>query len=362
VSIIHRYILKQFLRNFGICLLAFSMLFLMVDFFDRIDNVLSEGAPFGLIFSYFLFKIPLIISLMLPLAMLVSTLLTIGLLSKNSELTAMRASGLTVFWIARPIFISALLLSLFALLLNETIVPDSQRRVREIYNLDIRQRDARGAYSQTDFWWRSQDTLYSVGIFDSRTNTLHDFSKFKIDETFQILERVDAPQVTWVDPILGWTMNNVVTYRFLPEETVVNRFNSLPLPISETPADFFDTERDPFTMSYGQLDRFIGKQMETGVSVSGYLADLYAKISFPFVVFIVTLVALPFALRPARSGSLAVSFLAGLIIGFSYYAVHSFSVSMGRAELWNPLLAAWMANIVMGFVGLILNLGAESPA
>jgi len=362
LSIIHRYILKQFLRNFAICLAVFCMLFLMVDFFDRIDNVLSEGASAGLIFSYFVYKIPLIVSLMLPLAMLVSTLLTIGLLAKNSELTAMRASGLTVFWIARPIFITALIMSLFALLLNETIVPDSQRRVREIYNLDIRQRDATGAYSQTDFWWRSQNTFYAVDIFDSRTNTLHNFSKFKIDEDFRVLERVDARRVTWVDPILGWTMNEVVAYEFLPEETKVSRFNSLPLPISETPADFFDTERDPFTMSYAQLDRFIEKQIETGVSVSSYMADLYAKISFPFVVLVVTLVALPFALRPARSGSLAASFLAGLIIGFSYYAVHSFSVSMGRAELWNPILAAWMANLVMGFVGLVLNLGAESPA
>ena len=90
-------------------------------------------------------------------------------------------------------------------------------------------------------------------------------------------------------------------------------------------------------------------------------ADLQAKISFPFIILVVSIVSLPFALRPARTGSMAFSFLAGLFIGFSYYAIHAFSVAMGRAELWNPFLAAWMANVVMLFVGTVLNLGAESP-
>ena len=95
--------------------------------------------------------------------------------------------------------------------------------------------------------------------------------------------------------------------------------------------------------------------------MTSYMADLYAKISFPFINLVLVLVVLPFALLPARSGSMAPSCLAGLTIGFAYFAVHSFSLALGRAELWPPLLAAWMANLVMAIAGLILNLGTESP-
>jgi lipopolysaccharide export system permease protein len=88
---------------------------------------------------------------------------------------------------------------------------------------------------------------------------------------------------------------------------------------------------------------------------------MHSKLAFPFVIFITGLVVLPFTLRPARSGSMAFSSLAAIFVAFTYYAVDSFSISMGRAELLPPLLAAWMANILMGIVALVLNLGAEAP-
>ena len=114
-------------------------------------------------------------------------------------------------------------------------------------------------------------------------------------------------------------------------------------------------------MSIRELRQFIESQSANGLSVTGYMADLHNKIAFPLVIFLVTLVALPFAMQPARSGSMAFSVLAGVAIAFCYYAIQSLSIAMGRAEIWPPLLAAWMANLVIGIVALFLNLGAEAP-
>jgi lipopolysaccharide export system permease protein len=75
-----------------------------------------------------------------------------------------------------------------------------------------------------------------------------------------------------------------------------------------------------------------------------------------------TLVVIPFALKPARSGSMATSIMASLMIGFSYYAVHSLAISLGRAEILPPLAAAWATNMLMGAIGAVLLLGAESPS
>ena len=131
MKILHRYILKALLRNLLLSLLVFTILFLVFDFFDRVDNLMVEGTSLLLITEYYLLKIPLIVSLMLPIAMLVATMFTVGLMSKNSEITAMRSAGLPVLWIGKPILITGLAMSLFALLLNETLVPYATRRGRE---------------------------------------------------------------------------------------------------------------------------------------------------------------------------------------------------------------------------------------
>lgn len=363
MTILQRYILRLLLRNLVLSLGVFSILFLVFDFFDRIDNIVSEGGSFLLAVEYFALKLPHIVTLMMPVAVLVATLFTIGLLSRNSEITAMRASGITVFALAKPLLITGLVASITSMAINEGMVPYTSRRVKEIYNIDIRQKHLSGAYSQQNIWWRRGNSFYSVNIFDSRTNTFHLLSRFDIGDEFRVARRTDALRTRWVDELLGWNMEQVQEYRFGNDGSLVTRrYESLPLPINDRPESFYNVEAEPETMSYLELARFIKRQAADGISVNQYLPDLYEKISFPFVSVIIAFAVLPFALKPARTGSMAASISAGLVIGFSYYAVHSLSIAFGRAELWNPLVAAWTANILLGFVGLVLNLGAESPS
>ncbi|MCB0321690.1 MAG: LptF/LptG family permease, partial [Bdellovibrionales bacterium] len=93
MRILHRYILMQQLRNLFLSCLMFTCLFLFVDFFDRIDNLMEGGASFGTTMTYFSLKIPFFFNLTLPISTLVATLFTFGLLTRNSELTAMRSTG-----------------------------------------------------------------------------------------------------------------------------------------------------------------------------------------------------------------------------------------------------------------------------
>ncbi len=363
MKILHRYILGQYLRNLGLSLLIFIFLFLIFDFFDRIDNIVSaESYTFSGVVIYFLYKIPLMLNNVLPIAMLISTMLTLGLLSKNSEVTAMRASGMTILWICKPIILVGAAVIVISIVNGETLVPYTQRRVREIYNLDIRQKHLTGTYSQSDFWWREGGSFFSARAFDSRTNILHGFSRFDVDDRMNVVKRMDAEKVIYIDSLLGWNMQKVLEYEFdqtrAPRET---KLKSLPLPIREKPEDFYDTKVEADTMSFTQLRRFMKKLSSHGLPTTSYLADLYEKFASPFFNLIAALVAIPFAMKTARSGNMAGSFVAGVIIGFSYYAIHSFSISMGRAEFWHPLLAANAANIVMLMVAAILHWGAESP-
>ncbi len=361
MKIFHRYIATLLLRNFSIGLATFVFLFLMVDFFDRIDNVLTEHSSLWLIIQYFGCKIPRIITLMLPVAMIFSTLFTFGLLSKSSELTAMRASGMTVSWLARPLILLGAVLTLVSLFLNEVVVPSSERYQKEIYNLKIKQKDKKGSYNQSDFWWRSGNRFFAIDLFSSKTRSMHNLSEFTLNQKWEVSHRTEAKKVDWLKQGLGWTMQDVSRFYILENDIHSEKLSSLPLPIREQPQDFYDFNDEPATMSFAQLSNFIKRQKDNGVATTQYLPDLYNKLAFPFVICITAMLVLPFSLLPARSGSMAVSSLLAIFIAFTYFAVDSFSISMGRADLLPPLLAAWSANIVMGIVAFILNSGTESP-
>ncbi|RIL00264.1 MAG: hypothetical protein DCC75_13960 [Proteobacteria bacterium] len=228
---------------------------------------------------------------------------------------------------------------------------------------DLRGKDKKGGYSQSEFWWRAGNDFYSAGVFDSRSKSLHELSNFQVSSDFKVLKRLDAEQVSWLDSLLGWNMSKVRQFVFQEnkQDFEVKQFRGLPLPIPEKPQDFYEVRTDPDTMNFSQLRRFIKRQLRSGIDVAGYMADLYEKLAFPVFNLIVALVVLPFALKPARTRGMAGSVMAALVIGFSYYAVHSFSLALGRAELMPALLSAWLANLLMGFVAMVLMLGAEAP-
>lgn len=361
MKLLHRYIFKLLWKNFSIGLATFVLLFLMVDFFDRIDNVLAERPSLWLIVQYFACKIPLIVNLMLPVALIFATLFTFGLLSKSSEITAMRASGVTLLWLARPLILFSLALSFLSLLLNEFLVPLSERHQKELYNIDIRQKDARGGYNQSNFWWRRGAHFYTIDLFNSKTKSMRDLSDFEINQEWQVIRRTDARSASWLTVGLGWNMRDVTRYHFDGDSVKTEHFGDLPLPIPETPTDFYEFNDDTTTMSFWELRTFISKQKDNGISTTQYLPELYGKLAFPLVIFITGILVLPFTLLPARSGSMAASSLAAIFVAFTYYAVDSFSIAMGRAELLPAMLAAWTANIVMGLVAFILNAGSEAP-
>jgi lipopolysaccharide export system permease protein len=356
------YLLRQFITVLFICLLASISLFLVFELFDRMNVFIKESTPVSLVLSYLLFKIPLIAHLMMPIAMLVATLLSVGRLSQLSEITAMRACGVSIFFLARPLLIVGILVSFAMFLSGETIVPAATQRVEEIYHLDIKKKVENGAFSRSNFWYRKRNRFFNIGLYDSRAATLKGLSIFELDRNFRLVRRIDAQEAVWGgSPNIGWTMHDVVEIsvdkRGSYNSTV---FAKAPLVIDEQPADFYNMERSSEGMSYHDLKVYTDKLHAEGVSVTSYMVDLAAKISFPLVNLIVVLIAFPFALIPARSGNLTMSFVAGVTIGFGYYIVHALSMSLGNAELIPVTAAAWTANVLLGCIGGYLMCGAES--
>ena len=361
IGLLERYILKQFLVAAVLCLFAATAVFIVFEAFERMRIYVKYGASFVQILAYLMYKIPFIIHLMLPVAVLIATLLSIGRLSQLSEITAMRACGASVLSLARPIILASTLITALMYLSGETIVPWATQRGEDLYHIDIKKKDVSGTFSRSNFWYREDKTFYNIGFYDSSNATLQGISIFEVDDAFHIRKRTDAIEAKWSEhPLVRWTMNSAIETGITQDGTFsVERHKKLPLVIKETPKDFYNMRRAPETMSYKTLSRYVKKLKAEGVAVTGYLVDLAAKRSFPFVNIIVAIVAFPFALIPARSGNLSLSFLAGVSIGLGYYVVHAVCTSLGTAELIPVLPAAWSANILLGCIGGFLISGAE---
>ncbi len=361
LTLMQRYVLKQFLSIFFLCLFAAVSLFLVFETFERMRVFVREDSTFLQAVSYLGFKIPHIIQLMTPVAVLVATLISVGRLSQLSEITAMRACGASIFSLAKPLLFAGALISFFVFLAGETIVPWSSQRVEEIYNIEIRKKDETGGFSRANFWYRHDNTFYRIGFYDSQNSSLAAISILEMDSNFNLRRRLDASDATWdSNPQVGWTMQNVI------ETSVrdgggfnVERFRKLPLVIKERPEDFYNMEREPETLSYLELGSYIEKLQSEGVPVTQYLVAQASKISFPLVSLIVVIIAFPFALTPARSGTMTTSFVAGITIGFGYHVVHAISTSLGGAELIPIVPAAWAANVLLGCIGGYLMAGSD---
>jgi len=360
-KMLHRYILGGFVSSLSICLFALVSLFFVVDFFDNMRVFIREEASFAAAASYMLYKIPLMLQLMLPISVLIATLLSVGRLSQSSEIIAMRACGASVLFLAKPIIFAGLVLCALSLYLGETLVPWAVQRAEDIDNFDIRNKLSSGDFSKTNFWYRNGDTFYRVGLYDARNESLRAISAFKVDGDFSLFRRTDAQEANWKPGVSVWVMKNVVESLVLKGGDIATSvFFQIPLLIEGKPDDFFALERNPDTMGYASLGRYIDKLRREALPVTRYLVKRSAKLAFPFVNVVVVLLSFPFAIFLARAQTMTRGFMIALVVGFSYYVVQAFALSLGVAELLPVWSCAWAANILLGSVGAILLLRADN--
>lgn len=360
-SLIQKYVLSAFISVFFICLFASVGLFLVFDLFERMDLFIRESVTFTQALNYLLYKTPLILQFMMPVATLVATLFAVGRLSQLSEITAMRAIGSSLFYILKPLLALGLLLSVIMFINGETIVPNATQKLEKIYHLDIKKKAEKGAFSRSNFWHREKNKFYNFGLYDSKTVSLKSITIYELDKNFSLDFRTEAKEATWGgDSNIGWTMTDVIETS-IDSKGAFNSstFKQTPLIINQTPEDLYKLERNADTLSYFELKNYIEKLSSEGVPVTNYLVDLASKISFPLINLIVILISFPLALTPARSGNLSLNFAIGVLIGFGYYVIHAISVSFGNAELIPITAAAWTANILFLCLGGYLVMGME---
>ena len=353
MKLLTKYILKQFFTILLFSITSFVVLFLIIDIFEDISLFVDKTVNFAVVISYFLSKVPFILFLSLPIAVMLATMISLGLMGKNLELVAIKACGQSHTFIVAPIIISAFIISIFSFFGNEFFVPWASRQTEAIRSEKILKEEKKMSpeIQLNKIWVKSQNTIYYIDKFFPEEARIAGITIYTFDDDFHLQKRTMAEDALWIKN--RWEFHKVIEYDFtIPDSTPSNRYHVRYLGISETPEDFMLVfEKSTVKMSYNELKRYINRLREDGYDTTRYEVDLASKLSYPLVSLLMAIIAVPFALMVGRKGGIASGVTISFALSFLYWIIYSICVSLGHGGTLPPLVAAWTANILFLITG-----------
>jgi len=359
VNCLDRYIPTTFSRIFLLSTAAFSGLYLLVDFFEKVDNFLENDAAPLLYVLYFTSKLPLIITQVLPLAILMGVFMTLGGFSRTSELTAMRAGGLSLWRIAAPLLIVSVGMSIFLLLASEFIVPASARTMSQIYDVEVKGKPEANLRRE-NVWFREGSDIVHVRLALPENRSLKGITIYRTDDAFRLTSRLDALEAVYVNE--QWLFQQVSERHFAlttGEPTGLQLHGEMLFSLGKTPDDFAVPSEKNLELGIRELSEMIDRLRAEGYNATRYRVDLQARMATPFACIILAFLGIPFALQKGRGASLAMGITVSVAIGFSYFILQSMLQALGYSSVLPPAVAGWSANLLFGLLSLWLLLSVR---
>ena len=354
LNLLDQYVLRHYFKIMVLAFVGMLGIFYIATFIDLSDKLFKGETTATTLLEYFWYATPQYVYYVLPISTLVATLVTIGLITRTSELVVMKACGISLYRVAAPLFFLGIVWSLVLFGLGETILASSNRRAEAIRHV------VRGGSPQTfdvlnRKWIVAPDgSIYHYTYLDPALQELHGFSIYEFsDSTWALSRRTFVNKATFRDPWAGegvWVRSFDTDLDVMPYEYVGKTDLTL------QPPDFFVTEGpDAERMNFRQLQHYIGELEASGFNVTQLLVALQRKLSFPFITIVMTLIGIPFAVITGRYGAMYATGV-GLAIAMGYWIMLSVFAAVGAAGLLVPVLAAWAPNILFGAVASYLLL------
>lgn len=358
MKILSRYLMSTYLKLTATCLGAFVAIYLVVDFLERYTKFSRAGASNSDILLYFACKIPEILFQTTPMAVLMGTILTIGTLSKNSEITAMRSSGASLFQIGKPLLWIAATISLGLLLMQEFITPAANEKMVYIDQVVVKKKGSSAFFRKNNIWHRNDNLILQAKLFAPETSTLSGITIWEVGTGIKPLSRRDASTARPVKN--GWELHDVTRRTFSDSGEIINiTLDSEIVSLDLVTADLKEVAHAVEDMGFSDLYHYCANLKENGFDAAPYLTLLYSKISIPFAAVVMAFLGIPFSMRDGRSAGVGAGIVFSVVIGFSYFIINSLLLSLGQAGALYPLVSAWTANIIFAAAGLWFTLTVD---
>ena len=352
--LLNRYILSQFIRIFCTVTAGFAAVYILIDFFEKIDNFMEAGKPLSLVFQFFILSIPFIIDQLGPVLILLSGVITIGLLNHHHELTALKAGGIPLRTIIRPALIGGLACTLLFLAMAQWLLPVTISSTNTIWYENVKGMVPLGIFRNGRYYYKGQDGFYSFARPDPRQAVFLNFSYSSWTEEYTLDTLISAESAEWKNE--EWILHRGQTQVRTGEDSYqTTLFTEKRISLAEVPDDFFVPRYEASELSITALYQRIFKQRTEDDTVKAW-ADFYGRISYTLLGLPLLLLGLPVLLisyqKWGRDLSIAIPASCGL--AFVAWGLWGALQSLARADYVHPLLAAVIIHLLFGSAGLFL--------
>lgn len=358
IKCLHKYWLKEFVKIFMIIQALIMVLFVFIDYLSHMDRMLEYDVTLTRGLWYVLLKLPYMFVQFTPAGLLLAVISVFGVMNRNQEITALKSSGISVYFLVKPAIGVGCLLALLMLFLGETLIPLSMVRSNHIRYQEMS--GGKGVVqSRKDIWIRSGKTLVHINFFDPVQKTVAGVTCTTMGAGFKITSRIDAAAGFYENG--QWIFEDVAEQVYDPEinDYHVNIRHTKIVTLALNPDDLGRLAKKTNEMSYTELRRYVEKVTAEGYDATTYKVDMHGKLAFPFICVIMALTGAATGMKGFVRTNLPVGIAVGVGFCFLYWFVFGFTASLGYAKILPPVVAAWVGNLVFLCLGGIYLIQTE---
>ncbi len=359
VRIYSRYLLKEMLTIFALSLLALVSIYLLVDFFAKVDNAMENHAGWLPLFLFLLNQVPFILGKFIPLALLLATMLSLGGMAQNNEIVAFQAGGLSLFRLALPLAGAGVVMAFVTFAINNNIVPVTSLKADHLKTVSIRGNKEKNLYNLKSLWYTGRNKIYYFADLDPARRSIGRARLYRFSPDHRLKQRLDLENLTYNPAKHEWTAARAQIREFTFNNGFTNvsgyhQSHNRKIAISERFRDFLVPRIEPDRMTLKKLEKYISKARSTGLPYMKYTVEVYNRLLYPCSCVLMILLAIPFSLSSRRSGGAARGIAVSLGLGFSFWVVLSISLALGQGRLVSPLAAAVAPYLLYGGFALYM--------
>ena len=354
MKILEKHLFANFIFLFTFCSIFLYAIFIVGDVFGFLDEILREGISAKSLFLFYFYMMPFVMVQLFPVSCVLSCVFLLGNLNKNNEIIAMKASGISLFDILKPMIVCSLVVGAVIFLLNEAVIPLNMQKANRIRyeKLDVAKRKNTTTMKNIALYGQGNNMIF-VKKFNLTTNTIDDIIIHSQDKNQKLLYKLTADKMFWTnnkwvgEGVVIYNVDDLGNFRGFPQ-----MFDKKTIRLKETPLDFINNQWQPQYMSFDQLHKYLRVFLGGSKSAQKRLSvELYYKTAIPFSCLIMLLVGAPFAMVTAR-GAAMVGIAKGIFVSFTYIPLTAICLALGKSGSINPFISAWLANIILGTFGL----------
>ncbi|MFZ1291494.1 MAG: LptF/LptG family permease [Melioribacteraceae bacterium] len=347
--------MKQFVQTVLFGLLTFTLIFVVIDMMEKLDDFIDANADSKIVIEYYIVFIPEIIRLMLPVSVLLGGLFTVGKLSNQNELTAIKSSGVSFYRFTLPFMSTAFVISLIAIYFGGYVVPEANKQrifIEQNYLNKNMISSGSNIYFQDSATRIVTITYFNIKMGKANRVSIQEFDDENIS---RMISRIDAQSMSYDSTKNVWNLNEGMQRFFFGGKDSVFNFEKLEIDyLSFTPEEIIQKQKIPDEMTLDELKKYASEQLNAGTDPTRIEIEYHSRIAFAFASFVVIMFGLTISANK-RKGGTAIQFGINVLLTFVYLVFMKISQAFGKNGVFNPLLTAWLANIVF-FIAGILNL------